>query len=164
MFFFVYFSLTLSFWNFFSVFLSLYLSPFPTAKSNTNNVCRFCGPFSFPHDNTSLCGTIRYRYSLISCLFIFQENLYFGTLAVWLMSSLWTEWNLSLTVHCTLHSVLSLQRHSLKRFCKDLTMLYPPDGWTQSQAIQIHFSLDPRYQHFQNCAYMTHRSPCHFSG
>lgn len=143
----------------FSVFLSLYLFPFPTVNGNTNNVCQFCGPFSFLPNHASLCGTIRYRYSFISCLFIFHENWCFGTLAVWLMSSLWTEWDLNWPLYAALCAFSS------KTFIEKISLCCsPPGGWTQSQAIQIIFSSDPRYQHFQYYVYRTYRSPCCFSG
>lgn len=147
-------SLSLSVILIFSVFLSLYISPFPKVSSNTNNICQYCAPP--PPNRVSLWGTIRYRYSFISCLFIFHENRCFGTVAVWLMSSLWTEWDHNWPLYAALCAFSS--KTFIERSRKVLSMFCPPDGWTQSQAIQTHFSTDPQYQHFQYCVHKTHRS------
>lgn len=113
-------------------------------------------PFFILPNCASLCGTIRYRYSFISCLFIFHENWCFGTLAVWLMSSLWTEWDLYWPLYAALCAFSS--ETFIERSRKVLTIFCPHDGWTQSQETQIHFSSDPQCQHFQYYMYRTHRS------
>lgn len=148
-------SLFLSVILIFSVFLSLYLSPFPTVNSNTNNICQFCGPFPLPpivllsaaqSDTDSL--------SLPACLFFMR----IGALALWLFD--WwvhSEPNETITGHCTQHSVLSLQRHSLKDLVKFSLCFAPLMGEPKVKQFR---SISPRIHSIStfNTVYRTHRS------
>ncbi len=129
-------SFSLSFW--FSQYFFLYIFlPFPQLTVIQITYVNFVALFHSPQSCFSL------RHHQIQILFHFLLVYFSWELVLWHFGCLTDEFTL---------------KTFIERSREVLSMFFPPDGWTQSQAIQIHFSSDPQYQHFQYCVQDTQMS------